>query len=217
MTGNPNPQSRRFLCDAPRAVLLGKAPSTKCTTCCVPVTCSDGSGFLTGTFGRGAFTRPNPNRALEVLYQGFVIPEQASSRAHMRARPYQGHGSARRQRFAPWKPNCLEPASNGSRSAVCPSGASVMNRGKNSLWCILLVSNLLLVSCPVVLLRRAQTTKELLIAVLVLLGCIFFLAVIDAVGVAIADGLDESKNGSIQHVLAGRKPKVRALRRERLL
>lgn len=91
-----------------------------------------------------------------------------------------------------------------------------MNRGKNSLWCVLLVSNLLLVSCPVVLFRRAQTTKELLIAVLVLLGCIFFLAVIDAVCIAIADGLDEIKNGGIQHVLAGREPKVRALRRERL-
>ena len=75
--------------------------------------------------------------------------------------------------------------------------------------------NLLLVSCPIVLFRRAKTTEEHLIAVLVLIGCFFFLAVVDAVGIVIADGLAEVTDGGRHHQRAERDLSAEALGRER--
>lgn len=70
---------------------------------------------------------------------------------------------------------------------------------RNGLWCVLTMINLLLVSCPAILFRRAQTREEHVIAVLVLLGCFCLLALIDAVGIAISDGLTESAHGDTHH------------------
>ena len=75
----------------------------------------------------------------------------------------------------------------------------MMRPMRNRLWCGLTTVNLVLVSCPIVLFRRAQTTEEHLIAVLVLIGCIFFLAVVDAVGIVISDGLAEIRHGRMHH------------------
>jgi len=93
--------------------------------------------------------------------------------------------------------------------------AAIMKQAKNCFWCGLTMVNLLLMSCPIVLFRRAQTTDEHLIAVLVLLGCFFFLAVVDAVGIVVADGLAEITDNNMRHGQSGREPRIRALGRER--
>lgn len=85
---------------------------------------------------------------------------------------------------------------------------------RNRLWCGLTMINLLFVSCPIVLFRRAQTTEEHLIAVLVLMGCLFFLAVVDAVGIVISDGLAEITPGGLQHERAKSGLRAQALGRE---
>lgn len=90
-----------------------------------------------------------------------------------------------------------------------------MRKSRNCFWCVLTMSNLLLMSCPIVLFRRAQTTEEHLIAVLVLIGCFFFLAVVDAVGIVIADGLAEITDGGMHHERAERKLSAQALGRDR--
>ena len=77
--------------------------------------------------------------------------------------------------------------------------AAIMKQAKNCFWCGLTMVNLLLMSCPIVLFRRAQTTEERLIAVLVLMGCLFFLAVVDAVGIVISDGLAEITHGGMHY------------------
>ena len=92
----------------------------------------------------------------------------------------------------------------------------VMTRStRNCFWCVLTMINLLLVSCPIILFREAQTTEEHLIAVLVLIGCFFFLAVVDAVGIVIADGLAEITDGGMHQERAERELSAQALGRER--
>jgi len=56
--------------------------------------------------------------------------------------------------------------------------------------------NLVLVSCPIILFQLARTTEERLIAVLVLLGCLFLLTVVDAVTISMANGLARVTAGS---------------------
>ena len=91
----------------------------------------------------------------------------------------------------------------------------MMRQTRNCLWGGLTMINVLLVSCPIVLFRRAQTTEEHLIAVLVLLGCFFFLAVVDAVGLVVADGWAETTDSNMRHERSGRDLSIRALGRER--
>ena len=69
-----------------------------------------------------------------------------------------------------------------------------MKQKRNCFWCAVAMINLLLVSCPISLFRRAKTMEEHVIAVLVLIGCIFLLAIVDAVGIVIVDGLAEVTN-----------------------
>jgi len=90
-----------------------------------------------------------------------------------------------------------------------------MKQAKNCFWCGLTMINLLLMSCPIVLFRRAQTTEEHLIAVLVLLGCFFFLAVVDPVGIIISDGLAEITHVSTHHERAESELRAQALGRKR--
>ena len=74
-----------------------------------------------------------------------------------------------------------------------------MKQARNCFWCGLTTINLLLASCPIILFRRAKSTEEHLIAVLVLIGCFFLLAVVDAVGIVIADGMAEITQGGVHH------------------
>jgi len=90
-----------------------------------------------------------------------------------------------------------------------------MRRMRNRLWCGLTMINLLFVSCPIVFFRRAQTTEEHLIAVLVLMGCLFFLAVVDAVGIVISDGLAEITHGGMHYERAENEFRAQALGWER--
>jgi len=92
---------------------------------------------------------------------------------------------------------------------------AMKRRMRNRLLCVLTMINLLLVSCPIVLFRRAQTTEEHLIAVLVLIGCFFLLAVVDAVGIVVADGLAEVTHGGKHHERAERELGAQALERKR--
>ena len=96
----------------------------------------------------------------------------------------------------------------------------MMRQTRNCFRCVFTMINLLLVSCPIVLFRRAKTTEEHLIeehliAVLVLIGCFFFLAVVDAVGIVIADDLAEITDGGMHHERAERELSAQALGRER--
>ena len=90
-----------------------------------------------------------------------------------------------------------------------------MKQARNCFWCGLTTINLLLASCPIILFRRAKSTEEHLIAVLVLIGCFFFLAVVDAVGIVIADGMAEITQGGVHHERAESELSARALGRER--
>lgn len=90
----------------------------------------------------------------------------------------------------------------------------MMRPTRDRFWWVLTVINLLLVSCPIILFRQAQTMEEHLIAVLVLLGCFFFLAVVDAVGIVIADGLAEITDDN-QHHERATELSAQALGRER--
>jgi len=90
-----------------------------------------------------------------------------------------------------------------------------MRQTRNCFWCVLTMINLLLVSCPIILFRRAQTIEEHLIAVLVLTGCFFFLAVVDAVSIAVAEGLAKITNGSRHDVHTQRKLSAQILEQKR--
>ena len=57
--------------------------------------------------------------------------------------------------------------------------------------------------------------EDHLIAMLVLIGCFFFLAVVDAVGIVIADGLAEVTDGGMHNGHAESGLSVQALGRER--
>ena len=80
----------------------------------------------------------------------------------------------------------------------------MMKQKRNCSWCAVAMINLLLVSCPIALFRRAKTMEEHLIAMLVLIGCLFFLAVVDAFGIVIVDGLAEVTDGGMHHERAGK-------------
>lgn len=90
-----------------------------------------------------------------------------------------------------------------------------MRQTRNRFWCVLTMINLILVSCLIVLFRQAKTPEEHLIAVLVLIGCFFFLALADAVGIVIADGLAEIRDGGTHHERAERDLSAQVLGRER--
>lgn len=64
-----------------------------------------------------------------------------------------------------------------------------MGQYRNYIWLSLTTLNLVLVSCPIILFHSARTTEEYLIAVLVLLACLFLLTVVDTVMISIGTAL----------------------------
>jgi len=91
----------------------------------------------------------------------------------------------------------------------------MMRQKRNCLWCVLTMINFVLVTCPIVLFRQTRTMEDHLIAMLVLIGCFFFLAVVDAVGIFIADVFAEVTDGGMHHERAERDLSVQALGRKR--
>lgn len=63
-------------------------------------------------------------------------------------------------------------------------------------WPVLATVNVLVMSYPVVLFRRAVSTDAQLLATLLLIGCLFLVIVIDAVSLLMASELNELKQGT---------------------
>jgi hypothetical protein len=81
----------------------------------------------------------------------------------------------------------------------------VKNESTNRFWFVLTAINLLALSYPIILLRRAETMDASLFATFVLIGCVFLLTVIDAVSVVIVNGLDDLSGRSSHHRRVERK------------
>jgi hypothetical protein len=65
-------------------------------------------------------------------------------------------------------------------------------------WSVLATINVLAMSYPVVLFRRAVSMDAQLLATLLMIGCLFLVIVIDAVSILMAAEFDELKRG-IKH------------------
>jgi len=63
-------------------------------------------------------------------------------------------------------------------------------------WPVLGTLNVLAMSYPVVLFRRAVSTDAQLLATLLLIGCLFLVIVIDATSLLLASEFDELKRGT---------------------
>jgi hypothetical protein len=63
-------------------------------------------------------------------------------------------------------------------------------------WSVLATFNVLAMSYPVGLSRRAVSTDAQLLATLLLLGCVFVLVVVDAVSILMAEELDGLKRAT---------------------
>ena len=63
-------------------------------------------------------------------------------------------------------------------------------------WSVLATINVLAMSYPVVLFRRAVSTDAQLLATLLLIGCLFLVIVIDAVSLLMAGEFEELKRGT---------------------
>jgi len=63
-------------------------------------------------------------------------------------------------------------------------------------WSVLAMFNVLAMSYPVVLSRRAVTMDAQLLATLLMIGCLFLVIVIDAVSILMAAEFDELKRGT---------------------
>jgi uncharacterized membrane protein len=63
-------------------------------------------------------------------------------------------------------------------------------------WSVLATINVLAMSYPVVLFRRAVSMDAQLLATLLMIGCLFLVIVIDAVSILMAAEFDELKRGT---------------------
>jgi hypothetical protein len=79
------------------------------------------------------------------------------------------------------------------------------NGNTSRFWFVLTAINLLALSYPIILFHRAETTDASLFATFVLIGCVFLLTVIDAVGILIVNGLDDLSGTSSHHRRVQRK------------
>ena len=73
------------------------------------------------------------------------------------------------------------------------------NKPTNRFWFVLAAVNLLVVSYPIGLLHTASTSDVHLFATLVLIGCVFLLAVVDSVSIVMADELAGIKSARRRH------------------
>ena len=67
------------------------------------------------------------------------------------------------------------------------------NKSTREFWTVLAVVNALVLMYPFNLLHRAESNDENLFATFMLIGCVFLLAVGDAVSIVVADVVGTSK------------------------